>query len=152
MPPPPPAKKARVDRDDRRRDEDRGPVAGDRRRAIEDRRSDRDDRRRAPAQHVDWKNADEWKCSEEELEEWMNVGYSDLAARWASTLNELSVDSSAQKELFLLSQTSPQFHMASCEIMEKLLRNSRDGKVNNPSAFLHSCVRNVTEGRSWSRD
>ena len=61
-------------------------------------------------------------------------------------------DSEAQKELFGLSQTSPQSYMASYAIMGKILHLTGERKVNNPSAFMHSCVRNVIEGRAWRSD
>ena len=137
---PPPAKRARSEHVDRRLEDRRSEI--DERRRVEEPA----DRRRVEEQPAGCTDDGDWKCTLDELEEWMNVGYTNMASTCASTLSELEVDSDAQRELFKFSQTSPQSYMDSYQIMGKLLLLTRQGKVIKPSAFVHSCVRNARAG------
>ena len=62
---------------------------------------------------------------------------------WSCVLDEFGVDRTSRQELFLLSQL-PNGAEEANNIVAKFLKKSADHeRLDNPSAFLHSCVRNV---------
>ena len=65
-------------------------------------------------------------------------------ANWVKVLVDMGVDDTARMELFLLAQLSQGGKDAANHVISKLLKHRADGQVlHNPSAFVHSCVRNA---------
>ena len=73
-----------------------------------------------------------------------------MATAWKSVLNEFGVDITAQQELFLLSQAGPVDYRHANGMLAKLLKKEADGEeLRNPSAFLHSCIKNCRNAKMW---
>ena len=120
-------------------------------------RMDTDENTGETWQDADAANDDTWEQAtslihdaNESIEPWMVAGPTDFRDAWLEVLREYKVDTTAQRELFALSQAGNGDYRSANGILAKLLKKTSDNEtLNNPSAFVHSCVKNARNGKNW---